>query len=168
MNISNVVRFTLRPALAVLVSVSLAAPAAAQPVAGAHGTASTPLVVVLDSVNASGAYGTATVEIQPGEIERTVLTLRLEGLQPHAAYIAHVHAGTPDAPSASFGLLGTLDGDADGRATLETSTVSVSAAGQVVDLSVDLLTDGEHLIDVHTAEGGSVAAGVIAPVVAAP
>jgi hypothetical protein len=87
--------------------------------------------------------------------------LELEGLEPGQAYVAHLHAGTRAAPSASFGLFGGLQADTAGHAHLETDTLTRSAARQATDLSLDLLADGDHLIDVHPLSGGPVAVGEI-------
>jgi hypothetical protein len=155
------VRVLLSLALAVLVVLSLAAPTGAQPVPPARETAQVPVTLVLESAEASDASGFVTLQGDADRSEGLLLTLTMEGLAPGAEYVAHLHAGTPDAPSASFGLLGTFHGDAEGRGSLETSSLSMSAAGDVLDLSLDVLTDGEHLIDVHTAEGESVAVAAI-------
>jgi hypothetical protein len=169
MNTINLVHFLLRPAIALLVMLSLAAPAAAQPAnPPAHEPARVPLTLELHAVDSSAASGTATVDIQPDQIQAALLTVGLEGLAPGATYVAHLHAGTADAPSASFGLLGTLVSDAEGRASMQTSTLSMSAGGEVIDLSLDLLTDGDHLIDVHSIAGDVVMLGEIPHAEAAP
>ena len=162
MNTTNVVQFFFGPAIALLVMLSPAAPAAAQPAdPPSHEPATAPLTVQLHAVDSSGASGTATVHTRPDQTQTVQLKVDLAGLAPGATYVAHLHAGKPDAPSASFGLLGTLESDAEGRAKLQTSTLRMSAAGGVIDLSRDFLADGDHLIDVHGITGEVVMLGEI-------
>jgi hypothetical protein len=162
MDTPDVVHLLRWPALFVLVAFSLAIPAAAQPAGPpADEAVPAPLVLPLDRADASGVRGTATIEVRAGDAQRTLLTLELEGLEPGQAYVAHLHAGTRAAPSASFGLFGGLQADTAGHAHLETDTLTRSAARQATDLSLDLLADGDHLIDVHPLSGGPVAVGEI-------
>jgi hypothetical protein len=107
------------------------------------------------------------VAVQPGDAHRTLLTVDLEGLVPGQVYVVLVHAGTRAAPSASLGVLGSVAGDADGHASLQTSLLTASAAGSTVELSLDFLEDGQHLIAVHATPGSLVAIGEI-PSAAAP
>ena len=161
MHSPSVIRLLCRPTLLLLVAFTLAMPAAAQPAGPPDEALHAPLVVLLDPVDGSGAQGTATIEVRAGDAQRTLVVLDLEGLEPGQAYVAHVHAGTRAAPSASFGLLGRLEADATGRAHLEADTLTPSASGQATELSLDLLADGDHLIDVHPLAGGPVAIGEI-------
>jgi hypothetical protein len=88
------------------------------------------------------------------------LSLTADGLQPGAQYVAHLHAGSCATPSASFGALGSLTADAQGRGRLEATTASVSASGARIELTPDL-ADGEHVVDLHQVGGSGFACAAI-------
>ena len=146
-----------------IVAVLLLLPAAASSEPPINAAALTAIVVPLEPVGASGVGGLATIAPGLGEPGQTLLTLEVEGLQPGATYPAHVHAGSPAQPGAGFGLLGTLAADDAGRGRLQTATMAAAAAGVPVDLSLELLADGEHFIELHAPGMAAVAVGVIPP-----
>lgn len=104
----------------------------------------------LEPVGGSGVSGTATVRAT-GDDTASV-SLEVSGLVPGISSTVQLRAGTCATPSASFGLLGTLQPDAAGNASLSTSTVRVSATGAVTPLEFSLLTDGDRLLQVVSTE----------------
>ena len=121
--------------------------------------------LLVDLVGPSGVRGQATV-VAGGGAGPARLTLEAQGLRPGAEYTAHVHAGTPQRPSASTGALGRLSADAQGRGRLETTSAQSSASGAGVDLGLDWLADGDHFLDLH--DGGVVVASGVIPAAPAP
>ena len=165
------VRLRLRTALAGLVALILTTPAAAQPALPPleeSAPAPAPLTLALDPVDASGVRGSASIDAHADGEQRTVLTLHVEGLVPHQRYVAYLRSGTPDAPSAGFGVLGSLEADAAGRATLRSETLTASAAGDAIDLSLELLADGDHFLEIRSDDGEVLAAGAIPPAAGPP
>jgi hypothetical protein len=134
--------------IAGIVLLAAAAPAQAQ---------NAPLAVELRGRAHGGAW------IVAGEV-----TLELEGLAPAAEHVVHVHAGTVEQPSASFGLLGRFTADAQGRGRLRVTRAELSATGARLDLSAEWLADGTRLIDVHAPDGAVVASGAIPAAPRAP
>ena len=134
--------------IAGIVLLAAAAPAQAQ---------NAPLAVELRGRAHGGAW------IVAGEV-----TLELEGLAPATEHVVHVHAGTVEQPSTSFGLLGRFTADAQGRGRLRVTQAELSATGARVDLSAEWLADGTRLIDVHGADGAVVASGAIPAAPRAP
>jgi hypothetical protein len=108
----------------------------------------------LEPVAGSGVRGTATVQARAGG--PAVLTLEADGLRASASYTAHLRSGTCAAPSASSGLLGQLQANAQGRGSLQSSAVRATAAGVPVDLTLELVGDGDHLAELR--DGGNVVA----------
>lgn len=94
-----------------------------------------------------------TVSVARGEGAVPSLEIDGTGLEAHAEYVARLHAGTCEAEGASGGTLGTLVADADGTASLSTSTVLVGAAGAPADLTVDML-EGDHVVRLLPVAGG--------------
>jgi hypothetical protein len=84
--------------------------------------------------------------------DTVVVAIQADGLLPRARYTAHLHSGTPRAPSASAGQLGSVDTDGSGRLRLQ-ATEAVIYAGAHVPLSTELLFNGEHFVDLHDANG---------------
>lgn len=101
----------------------------------------------------SGAVDGPAVSVNRGEGSLPSLEIDATGLQANAEYVVRLHAGTCDAESASGGTLGTLTADADGTASLSTSTVLVGAGGAPADLTVEML-EGDHVVRVLPVAGG--------------
>ena len=123
--------------------------------------------VALERVGGSGVRGLATIGPDQEGARRVTFTLEAEGLQPGATYPVHLHAGGPAQPSAGFGLLGELAADAAGRGRLRTATMTASAGGAPVDLSLELLADGNHFLEIHAPGMTTLAVGEIPPLTAA-
>jgi hypothetical protein len=115
-----------------------------------------PLTVRLDPIDGSGVRGTATISARD---DVATLMLAVSSLAPGSRHLVHLHTGTCAQPSASAGLRGTLVADTNGRATLTATRATMSATGAPVTLTLDLLADGAHVIDVH--DPGTVACGAI-------
>lgn len=81
------------------------------------------------------------------------LRLDLSGVEPGTAYVATMHAGSCEEPSASAGRLGRIVTDAQGRGTLRAVAAAVGAGGAGVPLTVDLLTDGERVVEILAPDG---------------
>jgi hypothetical protein len=90
----------------------------------------------LNPLAESGVQGAAALEPCDDVVQ---VTLDVEGLQPGVEYQARLYAGTAEAPSASFGLLGALTADEAGRAWLQASQMQGTGTGQMVDLTHELL-----------------------------
>jgi hypothetical protein len=95
--------------------------------------------VPFSSVGGSSASGSAVLTAAGNG---TVVSLDITGLASGAPASAALHAGTCDAPSASFAALPGLTADASGRAT---------ASGQVLfrgtdPVALSTLADGGHVI----------------------
>ena len=118
------------------------------------------VTISLEPLAESGVQGAAALEPRDDVVQ---VTLDVEGLQPGVEYQARLYAGTAEAPSASFGLLGALTADEAGRAWLQASQMQGTGTGQMVDLTHELLADGEHFIAIFEPGVGSVAAGSIPP-----
>jgi len=109
--------------------------------------------VPLTAVGDSGVGGDVTLTASG---EGTEVTLNVTGLAANAEAQASMHAGTCEAPSASFAQLPSLTADASGNA---------SATGRVLfqgseDVALQTMADGEHIIQINS--GGQVlACGVI-------
>jgi hypothetical protein len=116
--------------------------------------------VSLEPLAGSGVQGAATLVPQDDNIR---VVIDVEGLQPGVDYQVRLYAGTPETPSASSGLLGKLTANETGRAWLQTSQMQAGGTGQMVELSGDLLADGDHFIAIFQPGLGSVAAGAIPP-----
>ncbi len=129
-----------------LAALLLPATASAEPPDPADAADPIAIVVPLEPVGASSVGGLATITPDPGDARRAVLVLEAEGLRAGAPHPVHVHAGSPAQPSVSFGLVGELVPDATGQGQLETATMTASAGGAPVDLSLDLLADGDHFL----------------------
>ncbi|GMU39833.1 MAG: hypothetical protein AMXMBFR23_06990 [Chloroflexota bacterium] len=97
--------------------------------------------------------GTPAVSVLRGEGAVPSLEIDATGLQANAEYVARLHAGTCEAEGASGGTLGTLTADADGTASLSTSTVLVGAAGAPADLTAEVL-EGDHVVRLLPVAGG--------------
>jgi hypothetical protein len=118
--------------------------------------------VLLFPVGAGDARATAVVGPSPDmAAPATALTVEATGLTPNARHTAHVHAGSCARQSASVGLLGGFVADGAGRGKLVATSAGVSASDRRVDLSLDLLADGDHVLDLHDAAGTMVACGAI-------
>ena len=109
--------------------------------------------VPLTAVGDSGVSGDATL-IASGEA--TQVTLNVTGLAANAEAQASMHAGTCEAPSASFAELPSLTADASGNAS---ATGSVLFQGSE-DVALLTMADGEHIISISSG-GQVVACGVI-------
>lgn len=129
------------------------------PVAAGADSGEQTVVHLAPALSAPGVHATATLTVQAGA--SLLLSIEADGLNPNSMYTAHIHAGTMREPSASFGLLGTLQTDAAGHATLQTSTMRASAAGTDVDLASSDIADGQHLIEVHGPNSDLVTSGQI-------
>jgi len=110
------------------------------------------VIVQLDPVGESGVSGTATL-IAAGE--GTSVTLDIEGLTPGMEARATMHANTCEMPSVSFSAMPNLKADAAGKATTTGSVLFHN-----MDLALDIMADGEHVITIH-ADGEALACGVI-------
>ena len=84
----------------------------------------------------------------------TIVTIDLEGLVPAGSYVVYVRGGRPAAPSAGFGSLGAIHADHAGQAHLETEALTASAGGDALPLTLDLLADGDHFIEIHAVGTG--------------
>ncbi len=104
--------------------------------------------VPLESMAAASISGYVTIK-RAGEDGAAIVAVDTDGLSPRVEYVVHLHSGTCGQAGSSAGGLGRLVAENGGRAQLQTSTVTASAAGATVGLTVDLLGDGDHLIDVH-------------------
>lgn len=102
--------------------------------------------------NTAAATG-PTVSLSRGGGAVPSLEIDATGLQANAEYVARLHAGTCEAEGASGGTLGTLTADADGTASLSTSTVLVGAAGAPADLTAEML-EGAHVVRLLPVAGG--------------
>lgn len=118
------------------------------------------LVVPLEVAGGSGASGSITVSVN-GATDQATVAISLGGLRPGVTYVAQLHTGTREQPSASFGRLGETVADGSGRATLVASEVRASAAGTPVELSPGLLVDDEHLIVILAPGAGPVASAIL-------
>jgi hypothetical protein len=81
------------------------------------------------------------------------LRFDLSGVEPGTVYTVRMHAGSCDQPSASAGRLGQIVTGADGRGTLRAVSTTVGTGGAAVPLTMDLLTDGERVVDVLAPDG---------------
>lgn len=95
--------------------------------------------VPFSPVAGSGVEGSAVLTAAG---EGTDISLDITGLTPGAPASATLHAGTCDAPSASFAALPDLTADASGRATAE---------GQVLfrgteSVALASIADGQHVM----------------------
>lgn len=142
-SLSNTARGLLL-AMAVF-AVSGAAASAEGPitVSGAVGSADDPIIVRFTPVRADGVSGIATIT---SEGDTATVVVDAGGLAPNSANPVYLHAGTCDAPSASFGNLGTLQADAGGKGTLTATTMRAGATGADTPLTLGLLADGEHVL----------------------
>jgi len=113
--------------------------------------------VQLDAVGDSGVSGTARLTVAG---EATEVSLDISGLDPNAEAQASLHAGTCDAPSASFSALPNLTADANGNAS---ATGSVLFQGSE-NVAFQTVADGEHIISISS--GGQVVACGVIPAVA--
>jgi hypothetical protein len=123
-------------------------------------TAQDGITVSVEPLGTSAVEGVATLESQRDLVQ---VALDMEGLQPGVEYQARLYAGTPAAASASFGVLGSLIADETGRARLLASQMQASGAAQTIDLTYELLADGDHFIAIFEPSVGSVAAGTLPP-----
>jgi hypothetical protein len=114
------------------------------------GTVSAQLV----PVGATGVSGTVTVS---GGGDGTTLTLVASGLEPGATYRAQVQVRG----AASFGTLGELVADAQGRGQLTATAARVSASGAPAPLELAALADGEHVVSLVAPGAGVVAEAVL-------
>jgi hypothetical protein len=87
----------------------------------------------------------------------TTLAVIATGLEPGVSYRAQLQVRG----AASFGTLGELVADGQGRAQLIATAARVSASGAPVLLEYAGLTDGEHVITVVLPGTGVVAEAVI-------
>jgi hypothetical protein len=138
---------------------SLYAPAPRWLVGFALGTVS--LVVgaslYFGTIGQSGApIASAATPAGPGGIpslaigsDDAALSLKLSGLEPGRAYVARLYAGTPDEPSASSGVLGSIIAAADGTAELQASSVRLASSGALVDLREPLASGEPRFVNVH-------------------
>jgi hypothetical protein len=162
-------RLRLQTALAGLAALVLTTPAAAHPALPPLSQSTpAPLTLALDPIDASGIRGSASIDVHVDGEQRTLLMLHVEGLVPHQMYVVYLRSGTPDAPSAGFGVLGSLEADADGRANLQSEALTASAAGEAIDLSLELLADGEHFLEIRSGDGEVLATGAIPPAAGPP
>ena len=148
-------RFLKPLILAAALTLGVAAPASAQ---GA-------ITAQLEPIGGSNVRGTLTVEPEVGGI--STLVVEPTGLNPNLRYEAFLHAGTVAQPSASAArLLGRLTLGADGRGRL--MTAHAVANGVALELTRELLADGDHLVLVREQGGPAVAGGAIPRAGAAP
>lgn len=108
-----------------------------------------------------GSPASGTLSLAVSSDDRATLVLKVAGLAPGVEYPVHLHSGTPEQPGASLGVLGMLQGAADGTAQLTASSVRGGATGASVGLTGALLADGPRFVDVH-AEGAPDAIAVAA------
>lgn len=99
----------------------------------------------LASVSGASATGTATVS---GVDDAATVTVDLTGLAPGTTYRVLLQAGTCATPSASSGLLGTIQADSSGQGKLTSTTARAGAVGTPTPLTLSLLGDGDHVISV--------------------
>jgi hypothetical protein len=97
------------------------------------------------SFNPVGGSGVGGVAVLTTAGEGTQVSLDITGLDPDAMAIATLHAGSCDAPGASFATLPTLNADQSGRARAE---------GQVLfrgtdNVALPVIADGEHVIIIN-------------------
>jgi hypothetical protein len=97
----------------------------------------------LAPVAGSTVSGTATITARD---DAATVDLDVSNLTPGTTYRALLQAGTCEAPSASFGLLGTFQPGATGSVKLMATTARISATGATIDLTLSLLADGGHII----------------------
>jgi hypothetical protein len=102
--------------------------------------------VALEPSDAATARGTLTIQAHG---DAASIVIEMDGLEPGMDYVAALHAGSCEMPSASFGNLGVLTADQDGRAALQTEGVRMSAGGAPIDLTVPLIADGDHVVNVR-------------------
>jgi hypothetical protein len=96
------------------------------------------------------APAAASISVTTDEADRATLSLSLSGLHPGSTYVAHLHAGTPAQPAASTGVLGSITASADGTAQVNATSVRLGGAGASVELTGELLRDGQRFVDIHT------------------
>jgi hypothetical protein len=116
--------------------------------------------VLVEPVADAGVRGTAALEPADDLVQ---VAVDLEGLQPGVEYQVRLYAGTPEAPSASFGLLGALTADETGRARLQASQMLGTGTGHTVAVTRDLLADGDHFIAIFEPGAGTLATGAVPP-----
>src|SRR5688572_4061921 len=105
-----------------------------------------PLAVPLEPAAGSTAWGSVSLELHGDAV---TLVIELAGLEPGAEYVARLHAGSCELTSASFGHLGSLAADAEGRAVLSTTSARIGALGNSIDLTLSLVADGDHLVHIQ-------------------
>jgi hypothetical protein len=137
-----------------LVAAFICLAATAPPVA-----AETEFKAVLDPVGGTAVQATSSITVPDDGAGPTVLVLEADGLTPSTRYTVWLRAGTPKHPSASAALLGYLDAGDRGQATLTTAAAEAGAVGTHLQLSPELLGDGEHLIQISDPSLTIVAAG---------
>ncbi|HYP39419.1 MAG TPA: hypothetical protein VEX13_03585, partial [Chloroflexia bacterium] len=120
------------------------------------------VLVQIESVDASGARGTASMRATGTDLG-TFVSLQVTGLRPHTPAQVTLHAGSCASPSASFTALPELAADAEGKAT---GTGTVLFRG-VENVPLATLADGEHVIALSQS-GRVVACGTIPDTQVAP
>jgi hypothetical protein len=156
-------RFPIRLVIATLVAAVLATPAAAQPNQAPSPVArSASASAPIETIDASGVSGSAVFDVSSDG--GTMLRIDLEGLAPAEEYVINLRGGTPDTPSAGFGRVGRVEADTAGQGRLQAQSLTASAGGDTVGLSMDLVADGDHFLEIRAASDGAVVAtGVIPP-----
>ena len=120
-------------------------------------SAQQPIEVPITDLGDSGISGTGTLEPSPDGSETTI-TIDATGLQPNASHINHVHEGVCENYGAVVVTLTELQADDNGDAT---ATTSVTETDQGDPLTFADLTDGNHVLIIHDAEGVPAACGAI-------
>lgn len=102
-----------------------------------------------------GGAGTGQITVSSA-MDTAFVAIQADRLRPNSRYVAHLHSGTPQTPTASVGPLGYADTDGSGHLQL-LATDAVISAGAQVPLSNETLFDGEHFVDLHNTAGTLIA-----------